>query len=210
MEERTTGLRRTLGSPAVYSWLQNLLGARSVREHLVREHLRPAPGERILDLGCGPGHVVELLFDVDYVGVDRNPSYIEAARAHGHERAEFHCADLRSFEPPPRSFDAVLALGVLHHLDEQGASRLFDVAAAALAEDGRLITLDPAVVAGQAAIARWLISRDRGRNVRDPEALKRLASERFASVKVDCRHDLARVPYTHTVLSCTKPRPGTA
>lgn len=206
MTETTTGLRRALGSPALYSALQNLLGARSVREHVLREHLLARPGERVLDLGCGPGDSAALLSEVDYVGVDRNPAYIQAARRRGYPRAEFLCADVRSLLLEPGSFDAVLAIGLLHHLDDRDAARVAGLAAAALADDGRLVTVDPARAPGQPKTARFLIRRDRGRNVRAPEALTRLVATHFAEVEVDCRHDLARIPYTHAVLSCRRPR----
>jgi SAM-dependent methyltransferase len=206
MAERTTGLRRALASPAVYSWAQNLLGARAVRGHVLSRHLRLAPGERLLDLGCGPGQVLELLPQVEYLGVDRDSAYIDAARARGDARAEFVCSDVLTVELPPRSFDAVLAIGLLHHLDDEDAARVFEVAAQALAENGRMVTVDPALAPGQPAIARWLITRDRGRDVRAPAELEALARAAFGRVAVDCRHDLARVPYTHAVLKCAEPR----
>ena len=206
MGERTTGLRRPLSSPAVYSLTQNLLGARGVRAHVVAA-LRPEPGEHILDLGCGPGDVLELLpAQLDYLGIDRDPGYIEAARARFGGRGDFRCADVGDVELSPRSFDAAISIGLLHHLDEGEAGRLFAIAAAALKQDGRLLTLDPARSEGQPALARHLISRDRGRNVRDAEELRALASPWFDDVETEVRHDLARVPYTHALLACRGPR----
>jgi SAM-dependent methyltransferase len=45
-----------------------------------------APGDRFLDVGCGPGTKVLLaamLYDLDAAGIDILPMYISAARAHG-------------------------------------------------------------------------------------------------------------------------------
>ena len=206
MAERTTGLMRPLRRPALYSWVQNLLGARAVREHVVREQLRPVPGERILDLGCGPGDLVELLPEVEYLGVDRNPDYIRAASARAHPGAEFRCADVRTVELPAAGFDAVIAVGLMHHLADRDAALVFALAAAALTDGGRLVTVDPAAAADQPVVARYLVARDRGLNVRPPRELARLAEQSFAGVEVECRRGLARVPYTHAVLRCAQPR----
>ncbi|MGH8702740.1 MAG: hypothetical protein ACREVR_16430, partial [Burkholderiales bacterium] len=50
-----TGLYRLLGHAGVYLALQNLLLRKGSRGRYVSEHVRPFPGCRILDIGCGPG-----------------------------------------------------------------------------------------------------------------------------------------------------------
>jgi len=32
---------------------------------------------RVLDIGCGPGNILKLMPDTEYVGFDLNPHYIE-------------------------------------------------------------------------------------------------------------------------------------
>src|ERR1019366_2994940 len=49
--------RRVLDSPRVYSSVMAALGADSGMQRFVREFLRVQPGQRILDLGCGPGRL---------------------------------------------------------------------------------------------------------------------------------------------------------
>src|SRR5438034_43770 len=110
--------------------------------------------------------------------------------------------------PPAAGFEAVIAIGLLHHLDDAEAARLVRIAASALTPAGRLVTVDPAPSADQPRLARWLIERDRGRNVREPGAIEGLASPAFAEVAVSTRHDLARVPYTHAILEARQPRRG--
>ncbi len=45
--------------------------------------LDPQPGERILDLGCGTGHLTQAIAErgVEVVGIDHSASMIEQARA---------------------------------------------------------------------------------------------------------------------------------
>ena len=63
-------------------------------------------------------------------------------------------------------FDIVLALGVLHHLDDNEALTLFQIAHDAMKPGGRLVTIDGVWTDDQSHIVKYLLSRDRGRFVR--------------------------------------------
>ena len=109
---------------------------------------------------------------------------------------------------PAESFDVVLAIGVLHHLDDAAAAVLFESARRLLAAGGRLVTLDAALATGQRRLARWIIRHDRGRHVRTDAELLRLAAPWFPAARATVHHDYLRIPYTHVALDC--PRPANA
>lgn len=208
MAQITSGIRAALSHAGLYDLSQNLLGARSARETLVREYFPDLHGRRMLDIGCGTAEILRHLpTDMEYVGYDLSEDYIRKARRNFGSRGRFHAKRLDdvSLNDEP-SFDMVLAFGLLHHLEDDEARALFRLAAFALAPHGLLVTVDPAWAEGQAAFARWLIGKDRGRNVRDAAGYAHLAGEAFSDVRVDVRHDLLRVPYTHAILQCRKPR----
>ena len=76
--------------------------------------LNPQRGERILDVGCGTGHLTKLIAEAGakVVGVDSAPEMVEAARA-AYPDINFVVADAANFsfrEP----FDAVFSNAALH------------------------------------------------------------------------------------------------
>lgn len=202
MAQTTTGIRSVLSQPAVYDLWSRMVGGRRAQTLIVRDHVRPSPGMRLLDLGCGTGELLEFLDDVAYVGVDLSEDYVARARETFGEQGEFHVGDVTSFEPEAASFDVSVAIGVLHHLDDAGARRLFATAARSLRPGGRMVTVDPTLIERQHPLARFVIERDRGDDVRGPEGYAALASGSFATVRCSTRTDLVRIPYVHCVLEC--------
>ncbi|MFZ1165849.1 MAG: class I SAM-dependent methyltransferase, partial [Candidatus Sulfotelmatobacter sp.] len=158
--------------------------------------------DRILDVGCGPGSMVPYLPKSEYVGFDANPDYIQQAQRRFPE-AHFTCDQVNEYNlPQSEYFDIVIALGILHHLDDPEAVQLFRMARRTLKPDGRLITSDGVWLASQSKFAKFLLSRDRGRFVRQAEEYVALASTSFSSVSSAVRHDMLRIPYSHLILEC--------
>jgi SAM-dependent methyltransferase len=208
MPQTTTGVRSVLSTAVVYDGFQRLVGADSLRETIARDYLLVGPHRRILDVGCGTAEILRFLpDDVEYVGFDASPEYIESARSRFGRRGTFFAklvtdADLGALG----GFDLVMAMSVLHHLSDAEADHVFGLGARALADGGRMFTNDPCLVPGQSPIARAVIQRDRGRNVRSPEGYRALAEARFDRVTADVRHDLLHIPYSHTLLTCSGPK----
>ena len=197
-------LRKLLELPALYRIFRHLVGRDSVRQWYSETYIRAQPGQRVLDIGCGTGDILNFLPDVDYVGFDMDPAYIDAARQRFGSRGAFFCEPVSAgVNVAAASFDIVIAHGVLHHLSDEEARALFKIARTALKPGGRMISIDPCFADGQSQISRLLVSRDRGRHVRRKEDYEVLAAAEFAHVSATVRHDLIRIPYTHLIMECT-------
>ena len=204
MAQVNTGIRAALSHPLVYETFQSIMGASRGRDLIVREFVRPFPGMRILDLGCGTAEILRWMPpDITYVGYDMSPAYIAAARRKFAGRGTFHCrllqrVELENLEP----FDLVLGIGVLHHLDDSTARQFMAIAKASVKPDGRIFTRDPCFASGQNPVARFLIARDRGRHVRDSEGYCALLQGLEAEVHGILTHQ-TWVPYTHWNMECS-------
>lgn len=205
----STGLLGLLGLPWVYRALKYLLQRQANRKRLVQEYIRPFPGCRILDIGCGTADILSYLppdFS-SYTGLDFNPLYIESAsrRWAGHANCRFMNRDVNDLAAAEvGTFDIVLALGLLHHLADDDAQRLLATVATLLKPSGRLITYDGVYTDRQNPLARWLISRDRGRAVRNEAGYRALAQGSFTGILGHVLHDTLRLPYTIFLMVCTK------
>jgi hypothetical protein len=98
----------------------------------------------------------------------------------------------------------VLAIGILHHLSDEEALKLFRLAQSALKPGGCLVTLDGCYIDNQPRLARYLISKDRGEHIRTLDAYRALASRVFSKVVTHLRSDLLHVPYTHLIMKMEK------
>jgi len=204
--QTTRGIRAVLSIPWAYSFYRRLVFDERRQTAYVQRYVRASAGDRILDIGCGPADVLESLpLGVRYEGFDLSEAYIDQARRRWKNRGTFHCARVDDAAvAEPGAYDLVLSYGVLHHLDDDEAVALFKVARRALKPGGRLVTTDPCYVPGQSRLARYMVSKDRGRNVRDERGYLTLARQVFRDVTAHVRHDLLRIPYTHLVLECSK------
>lgn len=99
------------------------------RRRLVREALAAAAGERILDLGCGPGfYTAELLDEVgpegSIIGIDGSPQMLAVAarRCEGKSTVTFHQADILALPVEDASADGAICVQVLEYVQDVQAA----------------------------------------------------------------------------------------
>src|SRR3954447_16099384 len=117
------------------------------RRSLVRTALGASPGERILDVGCGPGfYCAELVEEVGsagkVVGLDSSPQMLELAarRCGDHDNVELHEANATSLPVEDAAFDGAVCVQVLEYVRDTalGLAELYRV----LRPGGRVVIWD--------------------------------------------------------------------
>ena len=99
------------------------------RRRHVRAALAAAPGERILDVGCGPGfYVRELLDEIgpsgSIVAVDASRDMLDLARlrCEGYDNAAFREGDATALPVDDGEFDAALCVQVMEYVPDPSAA----------------------------------------------------------------------------------------
>lgn len=99
------------------------------RRRLVREALGAGPGERIVDVGCGPGFYVDELAEQvgdagSVAGVDASAPMLEVAagRTSARSNVAFHQGDVNALPLPDGGFDAALCVQVLEYVEDVGGA----------------------------------------------------------------------------------------
>jgi SAM-dependent methyltransferase len=97
----------------VLAWDHNL------RYHPLLLEQLPARMERVLEVGCGAGQLsCALAARAERVdALDRDPAMVSAARARVPGNVSVVLADVEQIPLPSTSYDAVVSVAVLHHLD---------------------------------------------------------------------------------------------
>ena len=189
---------------SVYAKLMGFLLGANTYSTLVNEYIQPMPGISVLDVGCGPAEILELLQDVNYIGLDHNPNYIATATKKYGAKGTFICAGVDQLNDfGLKTFDRIIILGVMHHLDDAQLAKLMMSLKDRLNQGGTLITFDVAYEDKQNLIAKLLAKNDRGRFVRTKEQYLKFIQVSFKNELADIRHDLLRVPYTHLLTRST-------
>ncbi len=183
-------------NPISYIYVQRMFGAHRHRKKCV-DLLKPLENERVLDIGCGPAYVLDFMPKVEYVGYDTNEAQIRYARKKYGPNCEFYAEAFTSCcAKKHKPFDAVLLLGLLHHLSDVEALGLLDVLFDVLKPNGRIVSLDPCFTNDQSTISRFIGKNDRGNFVRYKEQYINLIGNRFGKVDAQVHHNVGRLPST--------------
>ena len=201
-----SGLSRWLKVPCLYNVFQAVVGGKALRRRIIQSHIRAKPGDKVIDIGCGTARVLQSLPAVKYFGLDINPDYIAFARRTYGDKGTFVVGDTRSLRGDSRFKDAdiVIAIAVLHHLDDEEAADCIRFAYDALKRGGRLVCYDPCWIPNQGAFSRFIMSKDRGRNIRTEQQCRQLAAKVFSNVHAWVNTKPMRIPYVTIVLECEK------
>jgi len=207
MTHVNTGIRKILENPKVYNLFHNITGGNKFRQVYFNTYFDLAPGSKVLDIGCGSGVMLSFIKeDLDYYGVDFEKSYIDyCVDTYGDRGTFVHQKvgeELKGewFD----SFDAVNAHGLLHHLSDEDCHTLLATGLKYLKKGGYMVTFDTAYHDEQSSISKWLVSKDRGQNVKHISDYKNLAENYFSKIESRLYTNYSRLPYAACAMKMTK------
>lgn len=194
-----------------YNLFQDLVGATRARRWVSEHFWCARAGQKVVDIGCGPGSVAHLLpVGVKYVGFDVSDEYISSARSkfEGDPDKTFLVGVAEDYgdhlPAQMQEADLVIINGLLHHLDDGEALAALELARKSLAPDGKLVCLEACFLLSQGTIARWVLKQDRGKNVRTEPQWKALVGKVFEKSESYILTGLLRIPYTLIVIEARR------
>lgn len=202
--QRESGLQRWLTFPRLYNMFQDAIGGNAFRRKFIRNSVRAKAGDKVIDIGCGPAQILPWLPQVEYLGLDANSACIASAERTHSSKGTFVVGDTTSLWNDPRFRDAdiVMGLGILHHLDDEEALHCLRFAHRALKAGGRFVCFEACWVSQHGFLSRYIMSRDRGQNIRTERAYRHLAGSVFQNVHSWVDMKPLRIPYVMVVLEC--------
>ena len=197
-------VKEFLSNVPLYVGLQKIVGSDLLRYECI-DAAQIHPGDTVVDVGCGPAYYYDRFpDDLNYHGFDTDAGYIAWAEERYGGRGSFHLgifdAEAAAGVPPP---DVILMLGLLHHLDDQAATALLELAAVVLAPGGRVVSADPTFTPDQGRLSRWMSENDRGGHVRNPDVLEGMARLHFEKIETEIVSH-GRILGTHLMMTMHK------
>jgi SAM-dependent methyltransferase len=134
--EQTKYLDEALHADARHERVSPPLLGSKIRNDMLRDFLRPAPGDLIVDLGCGSGRALVWNRDLgaEMVGIDISPFFSDDAR----RGVPLLLGDLRRLPFEDGTFAKAWSLDVLEHLSPEALRSMLAEANRILAPGGRL------------------------------------------------------------------------
>lgn len=120
---------------------------------VIRGEVARTRSTRVLDVGCGAGWSTRFLSQLapHVVGLDVSRKLVTSAHSASRRMADFLIADGNSLPMADKSFDLIVSVGALHHLDTEVALREWH---RVLKPEGHLLLFEPNLLNPLAIVGR--------------------------------------------------------
>jgi O-antigen chain-terminating methyltransferase len=100
------------------------------------------PGDRVVDIGCGPGEFLQILKNnnIQAIGVEADPQMIEICISKGLEVIQ---EDILKYLENTTGMDGVVASHIIEHMDAHSVERIIEISHDILNPRGKLLIITP-------------------------------------------------------------------
>jgi len=150
----------------------------SLKEEEDKKTFEKNAQKKILDVPCGTGEFCMLFDPCSYIGIDISQKYIDYAKRT--YKRTFYCRDARDNNFKDSSFDSVLVIGFLHHLDKPSIADVLKEIKRVLKQDGKMLLIEDSPINSKWNIIGKLLQKyDAGINIRFPNEYRRILEKDF-------------------------------
>lgn len=204
MSQRTNFIYDFVNNPLIYKIIQKIMSGTSFRDNFIRKNIKKKK-LKILDIGCGPAEILDSIPDCEYYGYDIDYRSIRyAKKKYIGKNYNFFCRKFNNKELKKLpKFDFIIFFGILHHLNNDEIFKLLKLCKKKMKKNSKLLTEDPLILKKQNLIAKFLVSKDRGKNVRSKKEYIKILRFHFKRVRSKITHQTF-IPYTWFTTICSK------
>lgn len=172
-------ITRISSSPRISNFFRSVLEAGfSETKKTIKRELNCH--KKTLDIGCGPGFF-SILFD-DYIGIDISVKFIKYAQKK--YQREFYIMDATDIKFRDDSFDNVLVVGLLHHLDDKICLKVISEIKRVLNKNGQALILEDIPAQSRFNIIGRLAHKfDLGSHIREMSDYQKLLEQELSFSK---------------------------
>jgi len=166
-------------NPSSFSVLRKIIELNfPAQKRLIDATLGSREGKRVLDIGCGTGEFASCFDPGGYHGIDISEAYISYARSKHPGR--FEVMDATRINYPDRSFDFILIMAMLHHLDDAAVAGVLGEAKRLLRSGGTVLVMEDARLPHLENLAVRLVQKfDKGDFIRPPQDYREFITPLF-------------------------------
>jgi 2-polyprenyl-3-methyl-5-hydroxy-6-metoxy-1,4-benzoquinol methylase len=204
MSQRKNKIYNFINNPLIYKIIQGVMSGTSFRNNIIKKNITKN-NLKILDIGCGPAQILEHIPKCDYYGYDIDRRSIQYAKKKYYQKNyHFYCKKFNKTELKKLpKFDFIIFFGILHHLSNKEVYEILKLCKKIMKKNSKLLTEDPILLENQNVIAKFLIKKDRGLNVRKKQQYIDLLKKHFKKIKNEVTHQYF-IPYTWFTTICSK------
>lgn len=183
---------------------QKIMSGTHFRKRIIKNNIKNKK-IKVLDIGCGPAEILQYIPNSIYYGYDIDKRSIDyAKKKYKDKNHHFYCKNFekKDLKKLPK-FDHIILFGILHHLKNKEIRIILSLCKKVMKKKATLLTEDPIYVKNQNFVAKFLIGRDRGMNVRKKNEYLSLVNVHFKSIKASITHQVF-IPYTWFSMICKK------